>query len=75
MIELGAAEPTSLRDVLRRVLDDDALELGYTLDGATDFIDERGDAIHVPEPGSGRSTMPLISEGEQTRRSRPKRRC
>jgi hypothetical protein len=65
VIELGAAEPTSLRDVLRRVLDDDALELGYTLDGATGFIDERGEAIHLPEPRSGRSTMPLISDGEQ----------
>ena len=65
VIELGAAKPTSLRDVLRRVLDDDALELGYTLDGATGFIDERGEAIHLPEPRSGRSTMPLISEGER----------
>ena len=65
VIELGAAEPSTVQDMLRVALDDDRLVLGYALEGGAGFVDEHGEAIVLPGPSSGHETVPLISGGEK----------
>jgi signal transduction histidine kinase len=62
VVDLGDRhEPQALRAALARTLADPGLELAYRLDGRTDWVDEAGQAVQLPD-GDGRRVT-LIDQG------------
>ena len=65
VIDLGNAEPASVRDRLRRALSDDRLVIGYSVAGRPGFVDERGLAIELPDANVRQPVVPLLVGHEQ----------
>ena len=64
VVELGEARSGTLRDRLARALRDPTLELGYWSPEARAYLDDRGAAIVLPEPGAGRSATRVERDGQ-----------
>ena len=63
VVELGESRSGTLRDELARALGDPALDVGYWLPNASEFVDAQGQPFVLPEPGSERSVTMIEGEG------------
>jgi signal transduction histidine kinase len=64
VIELGETRSGTLRDRLAGVLGDPSLALGYWSPDARAYLDEAGEPLALPAPGSGRSATEVERESE-----------
>ncbi len=64
VVELGEARSGTLRDRLAHALRDPTLELGYWSPEAHAYLDDRGAAVVLPEPGAGRSATRVERDGQ-----------
>jgi signal transduction histidine kinase len=62
VIELGETRSGTLRDRLAGVLGDPSLALGYWSPDARAYLDEAGEPLALPAPGSGRSATEVERE-------------
>ena len=66
VIDLGDPGQTgSLRDRLALVLGDRSLVVGYRIAGSAPYVDEAGQPVELPEPGSGRRATPILAGTER----------
>ena len=63
VVELGEARSGTLRDRLARALGDRTLMVGYWSREAGAYLDDAGDTLALPEPGSGRTATRVEREG------------
>lgn len=65
VVDLGKQTDTlTLRDELRRALDDKSLLLGYWLPERNVYVDDSGQPIEIPSPGSGRHVTRMDRDNE-----------
>lgn len=65
VVDLGApADAVTLRARLAQALGDPSLVLGYRLPDAARFVDDTGQPVELPEPGSGRAATAIDDHGE-----------
>jgi signal transduction histidine kinase len=65
VVDLGATgELGTLRDKLSGALGDPTLVVGYPIGDGTRLVDDAGEVIRVPAPGSGRAVTPIEDGGE-----------
>ena len=62
VVELGAAQPRTLRTALARALGDPSLELGYWLPDTESFVDSDGRSLSLPDQAAER-TVTLVKRG------------
>jgi signal transduction histidine kinase len=61
---LGEAPPRGeMREALSRALRDPSLELLYWIPDDRRYVDARGHAVDLPDPGTGRTVSPVEREG------------
>jgi signal transduction histidine kinase len=66
VIDLGApGETGSLRDRLALALGDRSLVVGYRIGNSAPYVDEAGQPVDLPAPGSGRRATPILEGTEQ----------
>src|SRR5206468_3486999 len=66
VVDLGAgAEAGTLQRKLARALGDPSLVVGYRVAGTDGFVDDAGNPLDVPAPGSGRTVTALLDDGEE----------
>jgi signal transduction histidine kinase len=64
VIDLGdRTQPTTLRERLAAALDDPTLVIGYRLDDGDTYVDDEGQPVEPPHPGSARVAVPLRLAG------------
>jgi len=63
VVELGEGRSGTLGDELARALGDPALEVGYWLSEAGDYVDSEGRAFALPDSGSRRSVTTIEGDG------------
>ena len=65
VVDLGATgELGTLRDKLAGALGDPTLVVGYRVGEGTRLVDDAGEVVRVPPPGSGRAVTPIEDHGE-----------
>ena len=66
VVDLGATgELGTLRDKLAGALGDPTLVVGYRVGEGTRLVDDAGEVVRVPPPGSGRAVTPIDDHGER----------
>jgi signal transduction histidine kinase len=66
VVDLGnAGEVVTLRGKLARALGDPSLVVGYRLPGTSGFVDDTGQTVDLPAPGSGRAVTAIADGGAQ----------
>jgi signal transduction histidine kinase len=66
VVDLGApGDVGTLRAKLARALGDPSLVVGYRLPYGPGFVDDLGQAVELPAPGSGRTATPIDEHGER----------
>jgi PAS domain S-box-containing protein len=66
LVQLGrGVEPGGLRDALARALRDPSLAVAYWLPAAGGWVDQEGEPVELPEPGSGRAVTEIEQEGKR----------
>jgi signal transduction histidine kinase len=66
VVQLGAQPPAArVRDLLAHALGDPSLELMFWRPGAGSYVDARGRAVTLPEPGAARAVTLLEGDGER----------
>jgi signal transduction histidine kinase len=64
VIGLGAVgEPGTLRGQLARALGDPSVVVGYWIDEREGYVDDRGEAVDLAEPGRNRTVTTIDDEG------------
>ncbi len=65
VVDLGATgELGTLRDKLAGALGDPTLVVGYRIGEGAQLVDDAGEVVRVPPPGSGRAITPIEDHGE-----------
>jgi signal transduction histidine kinase len=66
VIDLGGdSEAGTLRARLAHALGDRSLTIGYWLPEANGYVDERGNRVELPAPGSGKAVTAVEQDGER----------
>lgn len=66
VIDLGAPGETGvLRDRLALTLGDRSLVVGYRIAGLASYVDDAGQPVELPAPGSGRRATPIMAGTER----------
>jgi hypothetical protein len=66
VVDLGAADESgTLRTKLARALGDPSLVVGYRLAGSDGYVDDAGQPVELPGPGSIRAMTPIDDNGDR----------